>query len=80
MKERPPTPETIAVHVRAAARPGTESRRLLNDLMGYSWPGGHSDRSEPLARGWLSLWGPNRSIADLPPCACRRGRRCPTCN
>jgi hypothetical protein len=79
MQKRPHSPETIAVHIRAAARPEAESARLLRDLLNYSWPGGQSDRTEPLAQGWLAVWGPNPTVVRLAPCECKHGH-CTICN
>jgi hypothetical protein len=43
------------------------------------WPGGPADRTEPVARLWLRLWRPARSVATLPLCSCAAGR-CGVCN
>jgi hypothetical protein len=70
---------SVALHVRRAARPGSESGRLLRDLDGICWPGGPQDRTEPLARDWLSLWGPELLPAEMPVCRCSEGC-CQICN
>jgi hypothetical protein len=69
----------IAAHVRAAARPDSESRRLLCDLSEMCWPGGVGDRTEPIARGWLSLWGPQLLSVETPVCRCGE-HSCQICN
>ncbi len=69
----------LELHVRAAQRPRSESRRLLHDLSEMCWPSGSADRTEPLARGWLALWGPQLLIIDTPVCRCAEGR-CQICN
>ena len=50
-----------------------DAERLARRL----WPGG-PDRTVPVARGWIALWGPARAGAELPPCACPD--RCSICN
>ena len=79
MQEDPGTEDALAVHVRAAARPGAENRRLAGYLMAACWPGGVDDRSEPVGRGWLRMWGPVTIVVDTPRCGCARGR-CRICN
>ncbi len=69
----------LELHVRAAARPDPESLRLAQRLVGGCWPGGPADRSEPVARGWLRMWGPVKVIASIPACGCASGR-CTICN
>lgn len=74
-----PEASDLEPHIRAAMRPGSESARLLRALVDRSWPGGTRDRLEPLARGWLSAWGPTRTTIELPSCGCRSGA-CTVCN
>ena len=71
--------EEIEGHVRAAARPDRESLILADTLARFCWPGGPADRSEPVARGWLRMWGPVKVIAAVPACGCASGR-CTICN
>jgi hypothetical protein len=79
MQDNPELPETLSTHIRAAGRPDTESDRLMYDLVAACWPSGSEDRSEPVARGWLRMWGPIRIVVDVPACGCARGR-CHICN
>ena len=71
--------DTIEIHVRAACRPGIETERLLADLVGYSWPGGTQDRTDPAARGWLRHFQAIRPIVAAAECTCQAGR-CSSCN
>lgn len=71
--------DALESHVRAAARPRGESDLLTAELMDLCWPGGHADRSEPVARGWLRMWGPVKIVVALPHCGCAHGR-CTICN
>lgn len=71
--------QAIEVHVRAAGRPTPESAILADRLLQTCWPGGHADRSEPVARGWLRMWGPVKIIAAVPECGCAHGH-CTICN
>jgi hypothetical protein len=52
---------------------------LADELLRHCWPGGQADRSEPVARGWLRMWGPVKTIASVPACGCASGR-CTICN
>lgn len=70
---------TVELHVRAASRPDDETARLTSYLVEACWPGGLGDRSEPVARGWLRMWGPTRIVVDVPRCGCAQGR-CTICN
>jgi hypothetical protein len=79
MQEDPEMQDSIELHVRAAGRPDYESILLADRLLQICWPGGVSDRSEPVARGWLRMWGPVKIIATPPACTCAQGR-CPVCN
>lgn len=69
----------LALHIRAAARPSVESERLLRVLSSALWPGGSPDRTEPIARGWLRMWGPVQVAVDPPRCGCAEGF-CTICN
>ncbi len=73
------TREAVEVHIRAAGRPEHESLLLADQLLRHCWPGGQADRSEPVARGWLRMWGPVKVIASVPACGCATGR-CTICN
>jgi hypothetical protein len=79
MHEEPEMREGLAVHIRAAARPLGETDRLAAAISDACWPGGVADRSEPVARGWLRMWGPARLVVDVPVCGCARGH-CAICN
>lgn len=79
MSEHPEAPDTLALHIRAAARPDGENNRLAQRLVLAAWPGGTEDRTDAVARGWLRIWGPVRVVADMPPCGCAQGR-CVICN
>ena len=69
----------LALHIRAAARPEHESLLLADELLRHCWPGGQADRTEPVARGWLRMWGPVKVIASVPACTCAHGH-CTVCN
>jgi len=79
MQEHSDTPDALSMHVRAAGRPDAETARLTRQLVSLCWPGGLSDRNEPMARGWLRMWGPSTIVVDVPRCGCARGR-CRICN
>jgi hypothetical protein len=79
MQEDPEIRDAMEIHVRAAARPGHASPILVDQLLRHGWPGGHADRLEPVARGWLRMWGPVKVIATVPACGCATGR-CTVCN
>ncbi len=79
MDREPSIRDNIAEHARVAARPGTQAGRLLRDLSGMCWPGGVQDHTQPLARSWLSLRGPELLIVETPVCRCGEGR-CDICN
>ncbi len=79
MHDRPELPDTLALHIRAAARPEHESTRLARTLLGACWPGGPHDRTDPVARGWLRMWGPVKVVVTPPRCGCEHGR-CTVCN
>lgn len=71
---------SIAEHVQAiSTRTHGESSSLSRRLLGHSWPGGPTDRSELAALDWLSRWHPARAATDLIACACASGR-CLVCN
>ncbi len=79
MPDHPELPDTLAVHIRAAARPDGESARLTRAVLDGCWPGGSHDRTEPVARGWLRMWGPVKVVVSPPRCGCQSGR-CTICN
>jgi len=74
-----PGTDDLTVHIRAAARSGPESGRLTTHIADACWPGGPADRTDPVARGWLRMWGPVRIVVAVPACGCARGR-CVICN
>ena len=71
--------DAIHDHIRAATRPDGETRRLTTNILSACWPGGLDDTCEPVARGWLRMWGPIKLIVDVPTCGCEHGR-CTICN
>jgi hypothetical protein len=79
MPNYPELPEMLALHIRAASRPGAESQRLLRVLTTALWPGGPADRTDRVARGWLRMWGPVPVEVDQPHCGCAHGL-CAICN
>lgn len=79
MQEEPHIQPGIEEHIRAAARPTGETARLARDLTRVCWPTGTADRTDPVARGWLRMWGPIRVVVAVPPCECHTGR-CAICN
>ena len=79
MPNYPELPDMLALHIRAAARPSGESERLTRVLSNALWPGGSADRSDPIARGWLRMWGPVQVVAEPPRCGCADGH-CTICN
>ncbi len=79
MHEQPEMDDSLDLHVRAAGRPRNETALLAEQLLNECWPRGHADRSEPVARGWLRMWGPVRIVVALPHCGCAHGR-CTICN
>ena len=78
MQEEPHTEWTIEEHIRAAVRPMDETARLTRALTASCWPSGTADRTDPVARGWLRMWGPIRVVVDVPACQCAQGR-CKLC-
>jgi hypothetical protein len=68
----------LAALIRSATRPLAGETRALDRLVGRCWPGG-ADRTEPAGLAWVRGWGPSRTTARLPDCACAAGR-CGTCN
>jgi hypothetical protein len=71
--------DDLALHIRSAARPDHESVMFADELLRHCWPGGQADYSEPVARGWLRMWGPVKVVASVPDCGCAGGR-CRICN
>lgn len=78
--------EDLPLRARAAAliasvARGTEAERdeLADALRQRCWPGGGADRTEPVARDWVRLWGPQRLGAVVMRCTCAQGR-CDLCN
>jgi hypothetical protein len=70
--------DRIRRHVEAA-RHGGDARRLASRIMGFCWPGGSDDRSEPAALDWVRRWRPASAGAALPVCSCAAGN-CGICN
>jgi hypothetical protein len=67
-------------HIAAAGRrTEADHDRLAEILSSWCWPGGPADRTEPVARGWLRRWGPQRIEALVFECTCAHGR-CELCN
>jgi hypothetical protein len=79
MQEDPEIHDDLAVHIRAAARPDGETARLARALNRACWPSGAQDSTDPVARGWLRMWGPTKIVVDVPECGCAVGR-CTICN
>lgn len=63
----------------ATMRQPSEMRRMASWLLLACWPGGHEDRAERGAVGWLRYWQPERLGITLPDCSCESGR-CLVCN
>jgi hypothetical protein len=75
-----PADFSIAPHVEAIrARTERDRRDLAASLLGRSWPGGASDRTERGALGWLRRWRPGAPAPLTPLCECAHGR-CLVCN
>jgi hypothetical protein len=75
-------PDRARVHdlIGAAERDAPGGRTGLADaLHDWCWPGGASDRTEPVARGWVQRWGPNLLGEVAFDCTCAEGR-CTLCN
>ena len=71
--------DTIDIHIRSAARPGDETQRLLDHLVGLCWAGATADHTDPVARGWLRHFSCIRPVVYEPGCTCELGN-CPSCN
>jgi hypothetical protein len=56
-----------------------ETTELAAALLSRTWPGGHGDRSEPVALEWVRRWGPSRLTEASYACSCEQGR-CTVCN
>jgi hypothetical protein len=74
------------LRARAAALIAADRRRTRADrdrlaaaLRQRCWPGGATDRTEPVARGWVRRWGPHRLGPPALECTCARGV-CDFCN
>ena len=52
---------------------------LAASMLSRTWPGGHGDRSEPVALEWVRRWGPSRLTEAPYECSCDEGR-CAVCN
>jgi hypothetical protein len=76
----PPLRARAEAHIAArACRTAADHDRLASHLRGWCRPGGATDRTEPVARGWVPRWGPARLDAVVLECTCAQGR-CPLCN
>jgi len=65
----------IAQHVEwIASRPHSDGERLTGSLIRRAWPGGHHDRSERAALGWVERWRPTGPRPDSLSCGCASGR------
>jgi hypothetical protein len=71
--------DTLDVHIRAATRPGVETKRFLDEVTDWCWPGGTADQSDPIARGWLRQFASIRPLSYFSDCSCTDGR-CASCN
>jgi hypothetical protein len=71
--------DAIDEHIRAAVRPGAESGRLIVEMVHDCWPHGIDDHTDPVARGWLRMWGPAKTLVVVPICTCENGH-CRICN
>jgi hypothetical protein len=60
-------------------RSPADGDRLVAALHGWCWPGGVSDRTEPVSRAWVRRWGPHCLGAIVAECTCAAGR-CHLCN
>jgi len=56
-----------------------DADRLASSLLKRAWPGGSSDRRDPVALGWVRRWGPRRVTRLEAACECATGR-CGICN
>jgi hypothetical protein len=76
-----PRPALVAALVEAIdARAGHETDRFARALLSGAWPGGHADRSDPMATEWVRRWGPARMRRSyMDDCSCVHGR-CAVCN
>jgi hypothetical protein len=76
-----PRPAVVAELLEAIDSRGARQTDLLAGLlMRGAWPGGHADRSDPMAAEWLRRWGPGQmQHSHIGGCSCVRGR-CVVCN
>jgi hypothetical protein len=75
-----PSDQAIAAHIESvSARADSDTDRLVSTMLGRCWPGGPGDRTETVARQWLSRWRPRVAGAVPPVCSCPAGR-CGVCN
>ena len=56
-----------------------ETTEFAATMLSRTWPGGHGDRSEPVALEWVRRWGPSRLTGAPYACSCAKGR-CTVCN
>jgi hypothetical protein len=62
-----------------AARSGRGHPTAVGRILAVWWPGGISDRTEPVAQRWLRQWRPATANLALPACSCAVGH-CAVCN
>jgi hypothetical protein len=76
-----PRPAYVAALVESIDTRGRQQTDwMLRALLRDAWPGGHTDRHDPMASDWVRRWGPSRIQAPyLGDCACAAGR-CTVCN
>jgi hypothetical protein len=66
----------FAALMNAAITPGTADRAALTRLTATCWPG-RDDRTVPVGRNWVKLWGPRPMTAAPHRCV---AERCGFCN
>jgi hypothetical protein len=76
-----PRPAVVAALVEAIeARTHDQTDWMMRAMVRRAWPGGQTDRRDPMASDWVRRWGPGRMRAPkLGDCACAQGR-CTVCN
>jgi hypothetical protein len=72
--------DELRVHIESiSARSHADVQALTEDISGRAWPGGQTDRTEPVALGWLRRWRASGPAPVAPLCGCAQGR-CLLCN
>jgi hypothetical protein len=76
-----PRPAIVAALVEAIdSRAPDQTDWMIRALVRGAWPGGHADRSDPMAVHWVRRWGPARMQQGyMGDCSCMQGR-CAVCN